>query len=330
MLRRPDAVAVMSVALCGLILVGALVAYVPGLYTYGADAEISDGTCRYTAESSGSQPYSVVVLSHGGLPAVDDLRIYIDPTHEEYYREAYEGSRAYGLGQEYYAEQIMKLASIRGFHGASECGPSELSDYLESTMSNPYGHGVMVMTYALPAEVYSGSPSDPILEWVRAGGTLFWMSSEIGRYYVDGSGLHETHGGQALFLGGKQVNVTPRDADRSSSDLTDALSIRSGSLMFSIPADGGLALGFGDGEYSSIVFTPLGKGAVCVLGGGFDMNQLDDLGQILGAGVNLGTSLVSVREGTTDASGELEMGGGDSVYIYIGGTYARYGEDFRA
>ena len=100
--------------------------------------------------------------------------------------------------------------------------------------------------------------------------------------------------------------------------------------MFSIPAEGGLGLGFGDGEYSSIVFSPLGKGAVCVLGGGFDMNQLDDLGQILGAGVNLGTFLSAFREGTTDASGEIGMEGGDSVYVYIGGTYARYGEDFRA
>ena len=330
MWRRPDAIAVLSVALCGLILAGAFVAYSPGLYTYGADAEISDGTCRFTVSSSGSQPYSVAVLSHGGLPAVEDLRVYVDPTHEDYFREAHEGSRAYGLSQEYYADQAIKLASIRGFQGASKCGPSELSGFIGSTLSDPAGRGIMVMTYALPSEVYSGHASDPVLEWVKAGGTLFWMSSEIGRYYVDGSGLHEVPGGQGLFLGDKKVNVVQRAPDRPSSDLTGALSMRSSNLMFSIPAEGGLGLGFGDGEYSSIVFSPLGKGAVCVLGGGFDMNQLDDLGQILGAGVNLGTSLSAFREGTTDASGEIGMEGGDSVYVYIGGTYARYGEDFRA
>ncbi|MBO4763762.1 MAG: hypothetical protein J5485_04000, partial [Candidatus Methanomethylophilaceae archaeon] len=254
MFRRPDAVAVMSAALCGLILVGALASCMPGLYTYGADAEFSDGKCRFTVESSGSQPYSALVLSHGSLPAVEDLRIYLDPTHEEYFRDAYKGSHVYGLNQEYYAEQAVKMASVRGFHGASTCGPAELSAFLKETLPDPSGCGILVMTYSLPADVYAGNGSDLIIEWVKAGGTLFWMSSEIGRYYVDGSGLHEVPGGQGLFLGDKKVNTSPRTSDRPSSDLTGALSMRSSNLMFSIPSEGGLALGFGDGEYSSIAF----------------------------------------------------------------------------
>lgn len=331
-----DRIAVLALVLCLAVVAGEAVVYGPPINSYSVDAELSGGQWSYEVRSSGSDAYSVVSVSDGGAPHVEHLCIYVDPHYRLHYEQAYLGSGAYGLDQEYYSEQIAKLAALRGFTDVVRLGPEGMKAYLEGTLEDPSSYALMVISYALPADVYAGGESDLAVRWVKAGGTLFWAGSEIGRYCVDSEGLHEVADGQSLFLGASHVNTGPRDSDRSAGQVTDVLRLRSSNLMFAASVDGvegALALGYGDGEYYSIAMVPCGSGTVTVLGGGFDVNQLDDLGQILGAGITLKSTVEEVESGKvtrTAVSGTAPASDGEHLFIFIGGTYVRCGGAFYA
>ncbi len=319
---------VLAAALCLVIVIGEAAVYAGGLYSYDADAEYADGKFSYSAYSSGYDVMNAVTVS-GGVPT-ERLFIYLDPFHSDYYQEAYEKSKPYYLDQEYYAKQIAVLLKVRGFCDTECGGPSEASEYLSETAENPSGCGFMVISYSVPAEIYSGNAGDPLPAWVRSGGTLYWMSSEIGRFCSDGAGLREIPGGSSVFIGDTKVNTVLRNSDAPSSELTNALCLRSSNLMFSLENKNSQILGFTDGTFSSIAFAKSGKGSVCVIGGGFDMNEIDDIGQIIAAGINYGTVLCGAEKSSIRGkiTGELDSPPDGRLYIFIGGTYARYGESF--
>ena len=79
---------------------------------------------------------------------------------------------------------------------------------------------------------------------------------------------------------------------------------------------------------------PYGSGEICVFSGDFDIDLIDDMGQVITSGVSCKTTIIDHRRG--EAARETVWGvfeGTDedsTVFIYVGGMYVRFAEVFHA
>ncbi len=332
--KRPDLVVIVAVVVCALVLIGEFTTYYPGLHEYDAEVEWSDGSVDYTVSATGSHPYDVVLLADA--KHLSGLTVYVDPTYDEYFDEAQEHSEFGYMEQEYYAQQVGAFLGMRSFHDVGPCGPEGLVDLIGSTMGRS-DVAILVSSYALPMEVYDGTPDCPLLQWIRAGGTLYWVGSEIGRFYTDGSGIHLVEANQGLFFGTECINTSGSiyaDA-RIDNGFGTALNLNSSNLMNGVDVSkvpGALGIGYSGEGFSSVSLVPFGSGEVVVFSGKFDIDQLDDIGQVVASGIShdsilLGHEEGDVVRGTVHGSLDIPEGMADmNLYITVGGTYVRYGE----
>lgn len=204
-----DLIAVLAVALCAVVIVGELATYSTAWLGYGSDAEWSDGSVTVTISSQGTSAYDVVVIDNAKNVS---LMIYIDDDYGAYYEEARGYSTIPDEDQEYYAEQIAGFLSLRSYDDLSYCHNDGLVGYLEGTIGQP-GAALMVTSYALPSDVYDGTEGCLLLRWVDSGGSLYWVATEIGRFYTDSDGLHVVEDNQVLFFGTECVNTSGGGGD---------------------------------------------------------------------------------------------------------------------
>ncbi len=333
--RRVDIVAVVAVVLCVMVLVGGLSTYLQGVHSYDAEIGWNDGSVDIRTKSSGSDVYDVVLIDNGKRTAVSDVAVYVDGTYSKYYDKACRSSDPPYLSQKYYAEQVSTFLKVRSFGSVSTCDTEALLEYLERTVSDPSGHSVLVSSYALPSSVYDGTADCILLKWIGAGGTLYWVGSEIGRFYTDSGGLHKVDGNQALFLGNGRVNTAGSTiaTERIENGFAEALCLKNSNVQNGVDVsgvEGALAIGYSENGYSSIAFVPLGAGTVCVFAGPFDINQLDDIGQVVASGLSCDSSIVSHVRGTVSRGWVSERidfeGSPTSAYVFIGGAYVKYAE----
>ena len=337
MRHKVDLVVVLALALCAVVVVGEYCTYYSDIHEYGSTATWSDGRVDYTVSSSGSDVFSAILLENDGRKPVTDLCIFIDDGYMDHYAEAHGLSGAVYLDQEYYAKQVWEALRFRGFSEVIQCSSSEISDYLRSTLSDPSGHALMVMSYSLPSEVYDGTDGCLLLEWMSEGGALYWLGSEVGRFYTDGSSLVEVSGNQELFFGVRCIHDGSMEVADTKVDngFTDAFRFKNSSLQFALDSsviDGAISMGYSLDGYSSIVFVPFGSGQICVFSGNFDVNQIDDIGQVIASGLTVDSEISCVQEGkvvrgTIEGSIDVPRAG-CTLYIYTGGFYMNHGEAF--
>jgi len=338
MRAKADAIVVLAVVLCVLVLAGEALTYSSGVHEYGADSSWTDGRVEYEVESSGGDVYDAVLLDNGIRGSITDLAVYVDGTYAEYYGDASRISTVPYQSQDYFADQIAAFLEFRSFHAVTTLDDDALSGYIEGTMEDPRGKAVMVSSYALPVSVYDGTPECPLMEWIGNGGTLYWVGTEIGRFFKDADGLKAVEDNQELFFGTRCVNTDgPTVAtDRIGGGLSEALCLKNSSVINAVNADavdGAVGIGYSEGGYSSIAMSPYGDGEVTVFAGPFDINQFDDIGQVVASGVNHGTILIAhergdVVRGTVSGSISFDSLADPTLYIFIGGTYAKFAEAF--
>lgn len=318
---------------------GEYLTYYSPIHQYDADASWNGSNVSFEASSSGSDTYDATLIDNGDGSPVDVLRIYVDATYDEYYAEAKELSKFPYLDQGYYAEQVVSFLKMRSYTGASSCDERQLVDYLSSTMSDAGGKGLMVTSYALPSSIYDGTSDCLLVEWVQAGGTLYWVGSEIGRFVIGEDGLQEVRGNQTLFLGSECIYtggrlVAPNVIENG---FTEHLTLKNSDVMNGVrvaDVPGALGIGYTVDGYASISLVPSGNGSICIFAGPFDINQLDDIGQVIATGLNPSSKVVDhsggkvVRETVTGSLNLPSEHGNLLLYIYVGGTYPKFGEAF--
>ena len=199
-----DIIVVLAVALCATVLVGEFATYSTAWLGYGSDVEWSDGSVTVTISSQGTSAYDVVVIDNAKDVV---LTMYIDDDYDTFYDEACKYSTIPYEDTEHYAEQIAGFLSLRSYDDVSCCRNDDLVGYLEGSMGRT-GAALMVTSYALPSDVYDGTEGCLLLRWVEAGGSLYWISTEIGRFYTDSDGLHVVEDNQILFFGTECVNTS--------------------------------------------------------------------------------------------------------------------------
>ncbi len=328
--------ALLAVALLGMIVLGEYFAYSSDSFDYDSTAEWDDGRFVYSVSASGSDVYSVVLMEGSSVP--NDLCIFVDEGYDKHLSKARRATFVSYFDQGYYASQIEKQLALRGFTDVSLVDSKGLAKYIGDTMADASGRAIMVTSYSLPSEVYSGKPSDPIFQWTEAGGSIYWVGSEPGRFYTDSDVLREVPSGQKLFLGAKCMYTGPteRASDKVDNGFGDALGLKNSDVSFSADVgglDGALAMGFSRNGHSTVAIVPMGSGEVCVVSGAFSIEQMEDVSQIIASGVSCHSSIVDTESGKvvrSTVTGQIPANAGSTLYICIGGTYLKHGEVYHA
>lgn len=332
-----DKLILLSVVICAIVLTGEFLAYGHNPHNFDADAEFEDGFATITVSSSGSDTYSTILMDNGDRAPLTSLYIYIDEGYDEFYDEAEGYFEQRYLDQMYAAEQISKSLKIRGFHDITLCNGEQLVNLLQEDIGNDATKGLLVMSYALPSTVYSGSVDDLLFNWIRDGGNLYWMSSPVGMFYVEGDELIEVKENQKLFFGKECINLEDDAIALSVLDgngLTNALALKWNRVLYGLDVtdiEGSFAMGFSQNGYSSISMVPFGKGMICVFGGSYDRYLCDDVAQTVASGISCYTEVIKICEGTvtrTSTSWTTEIPADTdnvTVYTHIGGYYTVYG-----
>ncbi len=322
-----------AVLLAAAVVAGEFLAYDP-VTERDSEAQWSGGSVSYSVRSTGSDAWDSVLLEEGGTyTAPTRAIIYIDPDYDGYYSEACSLSDAdpFHNDPSDTAGQIERNLKMRGFGDITRVGDAELAAEIASGSGS--GTALIVLSYALPSSVYTGSASDPIITWISSGGSVYWLGSEAGLLYKTADGLARVSENTLLGAGTGVCHENTQSGDPADNGLTDALKLSCTSILFG--TNSGLKAGYCLGGYASMSFIGMGSGYVCAVAGDADYYSIGDLSQALAAGVTPGTSVLAhdggtaVRE-TLDRSFSFSgTADGKTLYIYFGGTYTCKGAAFR-
>ena len=336
-----DKLVVLSIVLCAAVLAGELMAYGPNMRNYSADAEFGEESVTISVTSSGADRYSSVFFDNGTHPAPAQLYIYLDERYDKFLKEAKKNVGLKDLDLKYSIDQMCKLLKIRGFDSILTYSGEQLFAAMAEDMSGQTPKGLLVMSYALPESIYSGSEDCLLFEWIGHGNNLYWMSSPIGMFYHGGSGLITVENNQEVFFGRECVNMGNTNLALSvieAGGLTDALALKWNRVLYGLDASGlygAFSMGFSQDGYSSVSMVPFGDGMICVVGGEHDRYQRDDMAQVIASGLSCHSQILDARSGSVirgtekflfeipDDAEEL------SVYVSIGGYYVVYGRAFK-
>ncbi|AIZ57019.1 hypothetical protein Mpt1_c11570 [Candidatus Methanoplasma termitum] len=338
-----DKLVLLAVVICAIVLAGEFMAYGPNVHNYGADANINGGSVDISISSSGADTYSAIVMDNGDHQPITQLYIYTDDRYEEFFGEASDMVRMARIDRSYSIDQIWRTLYVRGFTNIELLNDEQLLNALGGDLNTQDQKGLLILSYALPEEVYSGNAEDLIFKWIDHGGYVYSMSSPLGLFYHGKEGLVAVENGQELFFG-KDCMYTGMASDRPDTGvahtviddggLTAALGLKWNRIPFALDVsgtDGALAMGFSEDGYSTVSMVPFGHGMICVLGGFYERQQVDDIGQIIASGMTCYSEILGIMNGnitrqTIHLDQEIPNDKDNvSVYVSIGGNYLTFG-----
>lgn len=336
-MKKKNVIIIIAIVLCVAIVLGEVLTYT-NVHRYDSDAKFSSDSVSYDVYSNGSNVYSAILLNNTSSDRTEKLYIYADENYSDNYKKACDTVSMYYIDQNYYAKELKEYLKIRGFTNVEIIDSEELVTMVSGSSSDASGLGLFILSYELPSEIYKGDPSDRLFKWIDSGGNLYWMYSEIGKFYNDGN-LRVVENNQTLFFGKQCINTssTEHATNAVDNDFRDALRLKNSGLRFGMNSEGisnSLSVGYCEDGYSSITFTKHNAGMICIIG---MMNEiimeLEDAAQIIASGITYGSSIVDIDEGkvsrtTVKRSFTFDPGSDVSLYIFIGGTYTVYGRSY--
>ena len=320
-----------------MIFIGEAFTYSSGINRYDSEATRDGTSVGYSVSSSGTNDYSVALIDNGGFKGLEKLAIYVDEDYTENYRKADSMSLICDLDPVYYSEQVQRALWLRSFDNVIECDTKGLIDYLNETKTNPKGYGILSISYALPGEIYSGNPHDPLLDWIDAGGSLYWVGSIPGALYYNNGSLTAVENNQELFFGvdnciNRIDNLIPEkvgDVHTKSLCLIDyQLYLGVDTTVLANPF---LAMGCMKGGIASSVLVKHGEGMIGQFAGEFEIQQIEDMAQILASKMCYKSVIVDYTDGRVTrgtVKGSFDSIDGDILYIFIGKNYSVYGRAY--
>lgn len=336
--RIIEAIAIVTVAV---ILIGEVIVYTSGTDDFNIEVSITDDGVEYRISVDGSQPFTVAIFDNGGALPIDDIYIWYDERYVSAYRaeEGPVGSQPADL--DYYIDQLVKNLKMRGI-SAVILSADELKNAMEKDIGEGKIKGLVSASGALPDTIYTGNDDDLIFTWLNEGGRLYWSGNLLGAFYSTTDGLIPVEGYQQLFFGSNCLNTGETDfasEETQGNDIRSLLSLKNNRVKYAVnvgelPTDRSyLAVGYSEGEYSSIVLTEYGEGSICVMGGDLSRNQWSDMAQIIASGITHRSTVIGQAGGSVrydTATGTIGIPDADDivVYVYLGGYYPVYGKMF--
>ncbi|MDR2866987.1 MAG: hypothetical protein LBV13_06290 [Methanomassiliicoccaceae archaeon] len=338
-MRSNTVLTVIFAVIVAAVLIGEVYVYTQDQGRYSSDVTFDAENDRidYSVTSKGSEQYSVIVSDNGGFGRVDNYYIYYDAEYGSRLEKVQVPVGARELTQEYHISQLITMLNNRSITEIEMLNATEL-EAMMTTGGSPASKGLIILSGAFPDTVYTGEPTDPVFNWINAGGSLYWAGNVIGAYIARSNGtVEEVPDGEGLF-GLSPLSTSPEKelSDITTNDYRHSLSLMNNSVRYGVNTKGltdHLAIGYTDGTYSSSVLLKVGDGMICVVAGDHSIEQRHDLAQIIASGIcyrstEEGYAEGEVKKGTAIGNIDviLESGNNYAVYIYFGGYYTVYGK----
>lgn len=330
---------VFAVAVCAVVVIGEMYAYLPNSYGYSSDAEMGADGINYTLEDRGSSEFDAILLDNGDYEAPKEVYIYFDDGYESAVNEDVPVEvGAQKMTQEYYIDQLVKVLEYRGMSDVTIMDAAGLASALESDIGSEAcsGKALVICAGAIPDTVITVEGAGPLVTWISQGGSLYWTGNVIGRYVSTQDGLVRADL-SGILVGTDSFNEQDTNAYEDASDLRWMFSYEHNRLMYAPDlSDSGrqwLAAGYGDGTYSSTTFVSMGEGQVCIVAGEYNSKQIRDLAISIVSGLCYASEVVDYNHGTVSGSASGTMAvpsehGNLRLYLYLGGYFCVYGRGY--
>lgn len=153
----------------------------------------------------------------------------------------------------------------------------DLLERMESSLSTGvFDYSVAMVNGSIPDILYDGTASSVVIQWMSAGGVLYWSGEPFGRYVSDADGPHEVEDYESVctsLFGSVLFNNSDEPVfaeEKLSPEFSDAVKILCNETTYGVdmseaPA-GSLFLGYTDGTYASAAIMKYGSGMMGVFG----------------------------------------------------------------
>ena len=322
------------ILILAVILVGEAFAYLPYEERgFSSDAALNGNTLSYTVDAKGGYDYTVTVIDNDNMAAVDKLYILLDTS----YAVASDQTVFTAVGAQpftlpYYTDQLVRNLKFRGMDDVTVMNTEELVSRLIDDGPAVSGKGLVITSGAIPEDLLE---TDILEDWIVAGGYLYWVGEEIGKYSSSKDGLNTIHE-QVLFAGTETFSYDTLSATISNED-AHRLCMENQFVKFAPDLTSTFrecaCFGFSNGTYSTVSIVQLGLGQVCIASGDFSSQQINDLAVAIASGLTYKSTVVSYEESVVRGSDSgkitLDSGHGNlSVYISVGKYFCPYAERY--
>ncbi|MDR1690859.1 MAG: hypothetical protein LBR42_03315 [Candidatus Methanoplasma sp.] len=211
----------------------------------------------------------------------------------------------------------------------------------DSIENNSFSTAIIFVTGSLPNEIYD-KENPLILEWLSAGGVMYWGNGPIGKYVstIGEDELGEIHDYNLLFFGKEDVircdvrNVFDRDPPYEG--LADVMRMLFNECTNGIDnslLENSIDFGFEHESFKSVTLTKYhdGTGMIVVFGGTLNVNNALYASQVIASGINYSSVMIDFERGEAKSvSGELELSGSGiyTLFIYTGGVQGIFAKAF--
>lgn len=336
-MRKISISVVALIVVAVVIIAGEAYAYLPSDRGFSSDTNIDGSQIRYSMNAAGAYVGSSILIDNGDMKPVKELYIYRDDTYVSNVNEnniTATGSQVFT--QSYYIDQLTKNLKFRGMDDIKILNAQELKERLSSdTAASPSSKGLVMISGTIPDNIFHNST---ILEdWIDAGGYLFWVGNEIGKYASNTDGFYEVN--RQIDLIGTNKFAYPNKAAYEDTELRSVFCYENQELKFSpdislIPAENRLGTGFtDDGTHYSVTFIKKGSGQICICSHEFKSQQIHDLAISICSGLCYKSRIVDSNESEfkRNLSGSFVLPavhGNLSVYISIGKYHCAYADRY--
>lgn len=235
-------ITIAAIALLSVIMIGEAFVLVASP-NFSADV---DDQGNWEISGKGNFAYDVVQIDSGEVTVSDKVVIYRDPDYGSVINDPLIEVGARKLDQEYYIQQLRYNLEYLGVKNVETVDAGRLAEIVKDP---GYEKCCIVMTSgAFPETVYDGTAGSAVLKWISGGGSLYWVSMQIGRYigHSDGSVTDAPSGYEQLFLGKTGcLNMMEQSGDRRAgaaySDVSDnelryALHLKNNNILYAVNA----------------------------------------------------------------------------------------------
>lgn len=300
-----------GVVIIAVILLGQCLSYYANGNSTSISTEVDGSEISYTIKSGSDFACDEIHLSNG-FETPRTFYILTDPSFGSVMSDGDMKSTCYLLSRE-----IGLCPSVT----VKSADAGMVSDMIDSSLSSGnFGIGLIIITGAIPEVIYDGTPSSKIIQWITAGGMLYYAGSQFGINIATHDGVKQVDDWSAVsqsLFGTDELFCTDSDVGLAQKKITPELteiakltfnSIGSGVKMSAAPADS-LFLGYTDDIYSSIALMKYGSGQLTCFGGTVGYQDSYSLAHVISLGITYKTELVSnISSNITGSShgGEFE------------------------
>lgn len=333
-MERDKCILLVAAVFVVFLLVGEGYVYATGGEHYQSSVSSDGGTINYSLTTSGTADYGVVQIDNHGYTGPRKLVIYVDEGYDEHFGEACQTAQILHTSPGYASQQAKKLLSVRSLTDVDVVGRNGLSEFINATLSDPRGYGILSYSYAYPGDICDGTSGDKLTTWVNNGGSLYSVGSTPGQFYYSGENVVVVTDCQERFFGAtdclkaEDTIGSPQPID---TPLSRELCFKSEHTLLGIHTSKltrpWASVGTMDGDVASATMIACGNGMVTMFGGSYKIRQIEDICQLIASNICYKSTVIDSIGGrvTGTCSGSFDSCIGDTVYVFMGKNYQDYG-----